>query len=308
MSARFINLYDALRLVCDVTGMKFRISKSVVRIMPESDPCDSLVTRTYPLPITLLERISACRDECTTNIHTSDLTAFFGAMGVKWPTGSSAIGLESASISFLRVTNTPENLEVFEKVLEDLTVYPRMLEVDVQIHAFPVEEIEQLRLSGDMSVEALMTLRKKGRSRQVASATVVTRTGQEACVKAVQEVIYPTELSNSSGQGGGALIPSSFEMREVGMILKVTPELVNPNGSQISVTMYPRWGTLEGWRTYPADRASGWTHKTIPCKQPIFGTTSFETQTLVEADKTVLLGSSSTPDGKWVHVGFLTVK
>jgi hypothetical protein len=24
--------------------------------------------------------------------------------------------------------------------------------------------------------------------------------------------------------------------------------------------------------------------------------------------KTVLLGSSSTPDGKWVHVGFLTVK
>jgi hypothetical protein len=36
--------------------------------------------------------------------------------------------------------------------------------------------------------------------------------------------------------------------------------------------------------------------------------TSYETQTVVEAGKTILLGCSSTPDGKWVHVGFLTAK
>jgi len=305
ISARFINLYDILKLVCDVTGMKFRINKGVVSIMPLSDPCDSLVTRTYPLQMTLFERISAGRDECTTNIHTSDLTAFFRNMGVNWPMGSSAIGLELASISFLRVTNTPENLKMFEKVLEDFSVYPRMVEVEMQIHAFRPEDIEQVRLSGKMSVEALMALRRKGKSKPVASATVLTKSGVEATVKAVQEVIYPEKFDLMGAPG--ALGPDNFSPTETGMTLQVTPEFVQ-SGTQIYVWLIPKWVTLDGWKFFPAERAAGWSHKRIPFKQPIFGVTSFETKTVVQAGKTVLLGSSSTPDGKWVHVGFLTVK
>jgi|GEM_PF-1268723 len=305
MSARFINLYDALKLVCDVTGMKFRINKGVASIMPVSAPCDSLITRTYPLPITLFERFRTSIDECTTNIHNSDLTAFFGQMGVNWPTGSSAIGHELATISFLRVTNTPENLEVFEKVLEDLTVYPRMVEVDVQINAFSSEDIERLRHSGEMSVEALMDLRRKGKSKPVASATVLTKSGVEATVKAVQEVIYPEKIDLMGAPW--ALGPENFRPTETGMTLQVKPEFLQ-SGTQIYVGLIPKWVTLEGWQSYPADRASGWTHTTLPFKQPIFGVTSFETQVTVQAGKTVLLGSSSTPDGKWVYVGFLTVK
>ena len=308
MSARFINLYDALKLVCDMTGMKFRINKGVASIMPVSDPCDSLITRTYPLPITLFERIGAGRDErdvCTTNIHNSDLTAFFGHMGVNWPTGSSAIGHELASISFLRVTNTPENLDTLEKVLEDFSVYPRMVEVEMQIHAFRPEDIEQVRLSGKVSVEALMDLRRKGKSKPVASATVLTKSGVEATVKAVQEVIYPENFDLMGAPG--ALGPDNFSPTETGMTLQVTPEFVQ-SGTQIYVELIPKWVTLEGWKFFPAERAVGWSHKRIPFKQPIFGVTSFDTQTVVQEGKTVLLGSSSTPDGKWVHVGFLTVK
>ena len=162
-----------------------------------------------------------------------------------------------------------------------------------------------------------MDLRRKGKSKPVASATVVTKSGQEAIVKAVREVIYPTELLTDLDQakchvavqgGAQALVPGCLTTREVGMILQVTPSIATPDASQINVTLYPRWVTLDGWKFFPADRASGWTHQTLSFKQPIFGVTSFETQTVVEAGKTVLLGSSSTPDGKWVHVGFLTVK
>ena len=317
MSARFISLYDILKLVCDVTGMKFKIRDHIVWVMPLDDPCENLYTRTYTLPFILSTGLHANMNGCLTNSYRSDLTAFFAQMGVNCPTGSAVTGHKLGSITFLRVTNTPENLSTFEKVLEDFTVCPRMVEVDVQIHTFPTEEIEQIRLSGDMSVEALMDLRKKGKSRQVASATVVTKSGQEAIVKAVREVIYPTELLTDLDQakchvtvqgGGQALVPGCFTTREVGMTLQITPEIASPDASQINVTLYPQWVTLEGWKSYPADRVSGWTHKTLSFKQPIFGTTSFEAQTLVEAGKTVLLGSSSTPDGKWVHVGFLTVK
>ncbi len=34
MSARFISLYDAMKLVCDVTGMKFLISGNIVFVVP----------------------------------------------------------------------------------------------------------------------------------------------------------------------------------------------------------------------------------------------------------------------------------
>jgi type II secretory pathway component GspD/PulD (secretin) len=133
----------------------------------------------------------------------------------------------------------------------------------------------------------------------------------------VREVLYPTELLTDGGQVvsnvmsrsvANALIPGNFTMREAGVILQVVPEIATPDASHIHVTIKPQWVTLEGWQFYPAELASGRTHKTLAFKQPVFGTTCFETQVTVEAGKTILLGSSSTPDGKWVHVGFLTVK
>jgi Flp pilus assembly secretin CpaC len=314
MSARFISLYDMLKLVCDVTGMKFKIRDNIVWVMPMGDPCDNLMTRTYPVLPSLFEELSA---DTKSREGEKVWKEFFEQMGVNWPTGSSVSFKNLSLFGVLRITTTPENLVVFEQVLEDLEITPRMIEVDVQIHAFTTEDIEKLRLSGDMSVEALIALRKKGKSKQVASATALTKSGQEACVKSVREMLYPSELLTDCGQVvsnvmsqsvANALMPGNFTMREAGVILQVVPEIATPDASQIHVTIKPQWVTLEGWQSYPAELASGRTHKTLAFKQPVFGTTCFETQVTVEAGKTVLIGSSSTPDGKWVHVGFLTVK
>lgn len=42
---RHVNLYDALKLVCDVTGMKFLIKGNIVMIVPRSDPEVPVQTR-----------------------------------------------------------------------------------------------------------------------------------------------------------------------------------------------------------------------------------------------------------------------
>jgi len=313
LSARFINLYDSLKLVCDLTGMKFRIRDGIVWIMPMVAPEDALITRFYPVLSALHERMSDA-DRCRVDDgNRRDWKVSFAGMGVNWPEGASVSYM--ASIGLLRVTNTQENLDVLEQVLEDISICPVMVEVEMQIHAFSTEDIERLRLTGDVSVEALMTLRKNGKARQVASATVLTKSGQEAVVKSVREVLSPAELdggqrcSNSmSGDGARSLIPSKFEMREVGMILQVVPEIVATDTSQINVLLNPQWVTLDRWETYPADLASGRAHKEFLFRQPVFRTTSFQTQATVKDGGTVLLGNSSTPDGKWVHVGFLTVR
>ena len=106
----------------------------------------------------------------------------------------------------------------------------------------------------------------------------------------------------------GALMPCHFEMREVGMLLQVVPEVAFNNGSLINVMMNPQWVTLDRWESYPADMAAHRTHKTLSLREPVFGVTSFQTQVTVEDGGTLLLGGSSTPDGEWVYYGFLTVK
>ena len=149
LSARFINLYDALKLVCDVTGMKFRIRGNIVMIVPINDPDDELVTRSYNVLATLQERVGAASSEMNangggksggkedntfmekTNMDTKqDWKAFFSSMGVQWPDGSSISYL--STIGKLRVTNTAENLAVFEQVLEDLNVTPRLIEIEAR--------------------------------------------------------------------------------------------------------------------------------------------------------------------------------
>ncbi len=136
-------------------------------------------------------------------------------------------------------------------------------------------------------------------------------------MKAVREVNYPSELLTDFDQSGSnvtvqtaaqTLVPGCFVMRETGMILQVVPEMAVADQSEIRVLLKASWVTLDRWETYPADRAAGWTHNTIPFKQPVFGLTCFETQATVKVGGTILLGISSSSDNKWVHVGFLTVK
>jgi len=144
MSARFINLYDALKLVCDVTGMKFRIRGNIVMIVPLNDPDDELISRSYNVVASFSDRISSATSEMgagnrggdDTFMQTSDMgetqdwKAFFKEMGVDWPDGSSISYM--ATIGKLRVKNTEEQLATFEQVLEDMNVTPRLIEIEAR--------------------------------------------------------------------------------------------------------------------------------------------------------------------------------
>jgi len=314
--ARYLSLFDAIKLTCDVTGMRFSIRNGIAWIFPP-EKGEELVTRTYYPAFSSYQHVNvedAVRQQDVCKGRYKDWKPFFEPFGVQWSCGSSISCLPRFDL--MRVTATHENLEKFEQVCKDISFFPRMVEVDVQIHAFSLEDIEKVRISGDMSVEALMAMRRKGKARPVASATAMTKSGQEAVLKAVQEVVYPTKLLTEVDQTESpvdlesnpqALIPGNFTTRETGMTLQVVPE-VSSTDPLINVTMKSSWVTLEGWKSFPVERASSWKRQTLPLKQPIFRTTSFEMQALVKSGETVLLGSSSSPDGKWVNVGFLTVK
>jgi len=170
MSARFISLYDALKLVCDVTGMKFRVRGNIVMIVPMNDPDDELITRAYNVLPTLTERLGAAASEIGSSASTGtdifmttsdmgekqDWKKFFEDMGVQWPDGSSISYM--ATIGKLRVTNTSDQLASFERVLEDLNVTPRLIEIEARFVEVSQNDLNSLGfewlLNSDFSFDA----------------------------------------------------------------------------------------------------------------------------------------------------------
>jgi hypothetical protein len=313
MSVQFISMYDALNLVCEVTDMKWEVSRERILLTPKEQD-GVCVSRSYTVPQALSDKLFHKRHGPASNVAPNTVwEAFFKELGVTGPTNATVEYLPFAKR--LDVTNTRENLELVEKVFNHFAM--RTVEVEMEIHAFSTSDIERLHLSGGMSLESLMKLRESGKSKSVATASVLTKSGQEAIMRAVQEVIYPTELMMDSSQTGSnrseriaikALKPSNFATRETGMILQVVPEVFEEERSKINLTLKPQWITLEGWTTFPASWSAGGGIKSSTFKQPIFGVTSFETQAVLTDGETIMLGSCSTPDCEWVHVGFLTAR
>ena len=95
---------------------------------------------------------------------------------------------------------------------------------------------------------------------------VLTGPGKEATMKVVVEYIYPTEYdvqltasgggsSGGSSSGGGSseilavVEPENFTMREVGVILQVTPEL-SQGGQLINLHLHPQVVSDPSWKNY----------------------------------------------------------
>ena len=95
---------------------------------------------------------------------------------------------------------------------------------------------------------------------------VVTKSGENAVIKVVTEYIYPQDYdvqlqsssSGSSGTSGGGsqsailavVEPQNFTMREVGVILDVTPTYSEANGGTIDLELKPSVVDEPTWKNY----------------------------------------------------------
>ena len=93
----------------------------------------------------------------------------------------------------------------------------------------------------------------------MAQPAVVTRNGQVSSIAIVREFIYPTEyeppeVPNSVGGGASSstvipATPTSFEKKDVGMTLEVTP-VADADKRYISVTLNPTFSDFDGFVNY----------------------------------------------------------
>ena len=119
--------------------------------------------------------------------------------------------------------------------------------------------------SADLSM-ILHMLSQRSDTDLLSAPKVVTKSGENAVIKVVTEYIYPQDYdvqlqsssssSSGSGSGGGqsailaVVEPQNFTMREVGVILDVTPTYSEANGGTIDLELKPQVVDEPTWHNY----------------------------------------------------------
>jgi general secretion pathway protein D len=116
------------------------------------------------------------------------------------------------------------------------------------------------RVMSDSTIQMMMRgLNQQTGVDTMATPSVVTRSGQTASVRVVREFIYPSEyeppqLPNTVGESGGIspvtpANPTSFNMREVGIVLEVLPTATDDK-RYIDITLSPEFVNFDGFINY----------------------------------------------------------
>jgi type II secretory pathway component GspD/PulD (secretin) len=167
--------------------------------------------------------------------------------------------------------------------------------------------------NADLSM-ILHMLSRRSDTDLLSAPKVVTKSGQEAIMKVVTEYIYPTEFEvqeiDASGGGGSGstsvvvptpfmVEPQNFEMREVGVILQVVPE-VSAEGQMINLMLNPQVVSEPVWKNYGTKIPGLMTQEytDLPMEQPFFHVRSVETALSVYNGATVVMGGLITEDRK----------
>jgi general secretion pathway protein D len=119
--------------------------------------------------------------------------------------------------------------------------------------------------SADLSM-ILHMLAQRSDTDLLSAPKVVTKSGENAVIKVVTEYIYPqdydVQLQSSSSSSGGSssgrsnsavlaiVEPQNFTMREVGVILDVTPTYSEANGGTIDLELKPQVVDEPTWKNY----------------------------------------------------------
>ncbi len=381
LNLRRVNMLDAIKYITEVAGLKYRIEGRAVMITPLDAPVGNIITRMYPVQPSFMDVVieRSARDDrdsefqsigSQVSVTRSDVKEFFERTGVRFPAGASIT--YNATISQLIVANTADNLETFERILQQINVVPNQVEIEarfIEVDQTDLEELglqwilndnwevatrndgsggrlqvnanrfgasqglrffgqdtgtlainpvssvarssSQSMLGGILSASSVLTnpevsivlqaLSQHGGTDLLSAPRVTTRSGVNAQIQVVKEIIYPTEFSvtqpsvDSDGNVtmGPISEPGQFETRETGVILNVTPT-VGPDGYTIDLVMAPEVAELVDWIQYgsvieiPSEFGSQlWTYN-MP--MPVFTSRNVTTSIVIWDGQTVVMG------------------
>jgi hypothetical protein len=217
-------------------------------------------------------------------------------LGIAFPDGAWVRHLPALHRIF--VLNTPDNHELLRLVLD--VARPTQVAIDYAWIDLPLADIEAATRASAAIVLSdvdILALWKAGKGRLANAGRLVTRSGVNAQNQCVHEILYATDYDEAASPATNAvpreqhlLIPGSWETRQAGFILNVTPT-VGPEGERIDMTLVPEHTELVRWSV----DASPQPGTAVP--QPLFHTQQVTTSLMLQTGHTTAFGGWTSPDG-----------
>lgn len=174
ISMTFVTIKEALDMVCEVTGAKYVIKGKTVMIVPASYVAGKMETRSYNVTGIFDDKVSQVSSELGSGSDggsdwgmdssasasdsgaAGDTKKLFMDLGVPFEGNASLVYLKS--IGKIRVTNTPENLAIFERVLEELNVTPFQIEVEARFVEVSQTDLNSLGFEWQLNSDIVGTV------------------------------------------------------------------------------------------------------------------------------------------------------
>lgn len=173
LSLRNVPLVDALKYVTTLADLKYRVESSAVIVLPSSAAPGEMVTRSYPVSPgafkTVISTPGGAQPQAQQssqteyralggaggNITTSigDVKTLFTDAGVPFPTGSSLVYNDRTSTIITR--NTPENIEIFERVLSGYNLVPTQIEIEAKFVEISQSDLDELGFDWQVGTKSL---------------------------------------------------------------------------------------------------------------------------------------------------------
>lgn len=162
LNLRRVNIYNAVKYICEVAGLRFRLEDNAVIITPSNVAVGQVVTKLYPIASSVFQTTissgaedAASRagggggafigmDSGNATAEREDVKAFFERAGVPFPQGTSIA--YNSTISKLIVANTPDNLEKLEQILAALQITPSQIEIEARFVELNQTDLQELGL------------------------------------------------------------------------------------------------------------------------------------------------------------------
>ncbi len=251
-------------------------------------------------------------DQSPETAREQNMMSFYRKCGLTFPPGS-YLRYSSPTMTIYHY-NTEHNQRLLGQLLGPQL--PSQVQFDALFVDFPRGDIEQLARANASPLpqsEDILRLWQEGKGTLLHALKLITRSGVNAQVQAVQEHIYATEFlppsaSNTADQASSHLpIPAAFETRETGAIFNVTPT-VGPDGRTIDVVLAPELATGPDWQFLAVtgtDAKGNELRLSVP--QPLFHSRNFTTSIVTTDGATQVLGGMANPAGDGITYLLLTV-
>ena len=179
----------------------------------------------------------------------------------------------------------------------------------VQFERAVVEQEPPLRTEGRLSHRHVLNMWQENKGSLLSSMSLVTQSGVAASVESVREIMYPVDHraqaftlldENREAFQVTMTLPETFETREAGHILNVTPSF-DENTDTITLTIAAEIVEFREWINHGelVQSAGMPVHAGIP--KPIFVSHNITTTLTVNNGDTTVVGGGVSEDGEWVR-------